>query len=641
MDHPATGPKRRAAGHTRRLAWLCVVQPVLLIWLSLCGSALPLDVDVGLGGAFVPGFPTPVSVSVEPQGMSLSGAEWVLEQQIGDPWRGEATMQYRFPADYWELQTVVPLYDFTYPLSVTLLGSDDGAPPLAEVTLSLRSLRVSEPYSLVIGSWPRIERLLGEDGRVADVAVVDLPDQWWAYVGISTVWLGTAPTAIQGTVWEAIERWVLSGGRLVLTTGTSFYLVDSPELRRLLPITSPVLVERRLQGDPKHGAVVWDWGPGPDPDPDPGVDPDSQPNTEAGTSSSSRSAEPSAGLSDEAMGTATAVTIVSREYGAGRVIFVDQRADELPDRLVADLLGMLDEDPYLAATTWLSGVGNLRGMGLQRPGYPTTIGISLVLVGGLLWSVFWRRLCGWKRLLGLGVVLAILLVWSGLHVNVRNQASAVYAERTILHLIDKVGIRIDRTELFASSTSSSTIPANWLEGELERGRSAGVEGVAVGLFPRELSEPGQDWDTTWIAARGDGLVVDADRGQQRDMVFLSDSDAVDSVEVVYTGDERLRVNNPGEAMPWAIAVVDGESYDLGGLSAGESAIQLERAVLPGQSVWGVSYGQIGAELESRFALSEGAWLIAGTRGLTNEPWGQAAAKVRQTEVYVIVADRAD
>ncbi|MBN1858845.1 hypothetical protein JW848_06535 [Candidatus Bipolaricaulota bacterium] len=633
-----------STGYVRFVACLRTTLFLLLMGIPLCGSALPLDVDVGLGGMFVPGLPTPVTLSVEQQGILLDSGEWVLEQQIGDPWRGEATMRYRFPAERTELKIVVPIYDFTYPLSIHLFGPDGDSSPLAETTLNLRSLRVSKPYSLTIGAWPRINRLHGEDAWVADVAVADLPVRWWAYVGISSIWLGTTTSAIPGGVWEAIERWVLAGGRLVLTTGTSFYLVDSPEMRRLLPIRSPSLVGGRLCGDLKPGAQVWDGDR--DRDWDWESDSDTEPHESEGETTRSPEIGTNSDLAFRSDGGSAgsdvdAVTIVSQDYGAGRVILVDRRADELPDDVVLELLATLDEIPYETPTEWLSGTGDLGALGVQRPGYPTTILVALAILGGLLWSVFGVRLAGWKRLLGLGIVLSILTVWSGLHVNIRNQAMTVYAEKTALYVGGELGIRMDRIELFALATAECTIPPTWMEGEPQRSASAAAEGVAVELLPLELEETGRNWGATWIADRGHGLIVYADRAEKREVVFLSDRDATRSLAAAYTGDERLWVNNPGRGLMWAIAAVDGEFYDLGELPAGESLIQLEGAALPEASVWGEPYAQIGAELEARFRLSEGAWLIAGSTNLDYEQWGQARAKVRQTEVYVVVADSGD
>jgi len=618
-------------GRARRLAWVSAVSILFLMIATPCGQATPLSVRVGLGGVFVPGLPTTLHLSVEPYGTQVDGALWVVEQQVGDPWRGEAVMQYRFPAEDTDLDAVIPIYDFTYPLTARLVGEDRNAAPLAEATLNLRPLRKAKPYSLVIGSWPAVSDLDSEAEPVLDVAVSDLSDRWWGYAGIDTIWMGTASSAssaIPTLIWEAIERWVVAGGRLIVATGTSFYLIDSPELRELLPIRSPTLVEDRLRGDLKPGSelhrIPLQEGSGYESETQPLVE-------ETGASETSWEIATSRGAFGDA------VELVVQRYGAGLVAVVDRRADELSDQTITDLQVILDDHPYEPPLGWLSGAGEIRSMTLQRPGYPTTVLIGLLTLGGFVWIVFGGFFAGTRRLLAIGVLVVIASVWSGFHVNVRNRSMSLYAEKTILYIDGAVGIAVDRVELFAMATCDGMIPPPWAgRGSQRRGGSTYEGGVAVAQLPLELG--GQRWDATWVAEPEGGLLVQSDRGDRRDVVFLSDTEA--PLQAVYTGDERVTVSNPGSALAWAIAVVDGEFYDLGGLPRGESSIQLEGAVPPGEAVWGTSFDTIGTELESRFQLSEGAWLIAGTSGSTYERWGEATAKVRTTEVHIVAAELA-
>jgi len=600
-----------SSGPGRRLVTVSAVHVLLLITISVCTTAVSLDIQVGLGGVFVPGLPTPVQLAVGPEGLPPGDAEWVLEQPVGDPWRGEAVMQYRFPFEGQLLETIFPVYDFTYPLTAKLVGMDDPSIVYAETVVNLRPIRMPEPYGILIGEWPGIDDPAVEDQEqdpdqgVIDVALSDLPDLWWGYLAIDTIWIGTPVSAIPSPIWKAIEKWVVSGGRLIIATGTSFYLIDSPELRRLLPLEEPVLIGGRLQGDLKPGVQVW------------AVSPQSE---------------------DEG------VLIASRCYGAGVVVLVDRRAGDATADTLSVLETILDESPYRSPMEWLAEAGEINGMSLQRPSYATTALVALLVLGGFLVIVSRGRFAGGRRLIAVAVIVTMASVWSGLHVNVRNQAMTVYAEKTSIEIGGRFGISIDRLELFAAATSASTIPPAWQDraedaarGVPHRVAASNEEGAAVVVLPRELD--GERWDASWIDGPERGLLLHADRGEKREVVFFSEE--ASTLEVVYTGDERLLVKNPGSALAWAVAIVDGESYSLGGVAAGESTIQLEGALAPEESRWEEWFAPIGTELEARFRLSEGAWLVAGTREWVYEQWGQATAKVSNREVTVVAAESTD
>ena len=582
-----------SSGRGLRLVSVSAVHALLLIAISICTTAVSLDIQVGLGGVFVPGLPTPVHLSIGANELLPGDAEWVMEQPVGDPWRGEAVMQYRFPFERQELETVLPIYDFTYPLTARLVGVDDPLTVYAEAAVNLRPRRMSGPYGIVIGDWRGVRDSFAEDQDqgVIDVALSDLPDVWWGYLAIDTMWIGTPVFAIPSSIWKAIEQWVVSGGRLVVATGTSFYLIDSPELRRLLPLDEPVLIDGRLEGDLKPAVQIWPRPPG-----------------------SSQSGEGD-------------VLIASQRYGAGLVVLVDRRAADAPTGTLDVLESVLDETPYRSPMEWLIDAGEINTMALQRPGYPTTILIALLVLGGFFVIVNSGRLAGGRRLIAVVVVVAIGSVWAGFHVNVRNQAMAVYAENTSIRVGGRFGIAMHRLEVFAAASGDTTIPPPWDE-----------EGAAVVALPRELN--GERWDAAWVVdASRRGLLLHADRGEKREVVFLGEETS--TLEVVYTGDERLLVKNPGEALEWAVAIVDGEFYSLGGVAAGESMIQLEGAAVPDEPPWEEWFAPIGSELESLFRLSEGAWLVAGTSEWVYDRWGQAAAKVRAREVTVVAAESTD
>jgi hypothetical protein len=131
---------------------------------------------------------------------------------------------------------------------------DDEGRLVASVSESVRQSARGHPFAVIAGASYHI------DDTEAIVDPSELPADWWAYDGVSSVWLA-APLLSRAT-WLALGTWVSAGGSLVLYSGSDFYQWDSPLARELLPFSSPSLRDAGergtaiLSGRPRAGAQV-------------------------------------------------------------------------------------------------------------------------------------------------------------------------------------------------------------------------------------------------------------------------------------------------------------------------------------------------------------------------------------------------
>jgi hypothetical protein len=226
-----------------------------LLLVTVRGIALPqLEVDLGFAGRFVPGRMTPIRLIVSGVEHPFSGSFRIMEE-IGNTWRGEASSLIEIPiplVSNGEYEQILPFYDFTQPLKVSLCASD--GTPVANAEVTLRDQKRESAFPLLVGAFPT-----PIDTEAVAIASSDLPVHWLAYDGVKSLWVGRTQAGLSREQWEAIARWTLAGGTLVLFSGADFYLLDSPVLRELIPISNPSLTMgedgiRILSGEARSGS---------------------------------------------------------------------------------------------------------------------------------------------------------------------------------------------------------------------------------------------------------------------------------------------------------------------------------------------------------------------------------------------------
>ena len=125
---------------------------ILLASPAFAVAALDLDGKVGLSGAFVPGLLAPVRILVS----SETPFEGFLRisQQVGNAWRGEAIIEREIPLRFigrFEQEKILPIYDFTQPLQLSLLDAT-GTPLLTE-EIALRSGWREQAFPVFVGDF--------------------------------------------------------------------------------------------------------------------------------------------------------------------------------------------------------------------------------------------------------------------------------------------------------------------------------------------------------------------------------------------------------------------------------------------------------------------------------------------------------
>lgn len=128
-------------------------------------------------------------------------------------------------------RVTIPNTEPLNPVSVELLDHQRDVLAFGDVMLRLGTCEW--PFPLFVTDHVLVDRT----EPVVDPS--ELPTDWWAYDAVSSVWLMTPVVSVP--VLEALGEWVVSGGSLILFTGTDFPRMDSPTFRKLLPVTTPYL----------------------------------------------------------------------------------------------------------------------------------------------------------------------------------------------------------------------------------------------------------------------------------------------------------------------------------------------------------------------------------------------------------------
>lgn len=551
----------------------------LLLLVTVRGIALPqLEVDLGFAGCFVPGRMTPIRLTVSGVEHPFFGSFRIMEE-IGNTWRGEASSLLEIPiplVSNGEYEQILPFYDFTHPLKVYLCASD--GTPVANAEVPLRDRKRESAFPLLVGAFPT-----PIDAEAVAVAPADLPVHWVAYDGVKSVWVGRTQAGVSREQWEAIARWTLAGGTLVLFSGADFYPLDSPVLRELIPLSNPSLTMREdgiriLSGEARPG---------------------------------SRS------IGERADGS---TLLFVRHYGAGTVLLIPVSAFDLtPEEEEAVRAGVPS-----AQMVSLSGLNAdlLEELPVDRPGFSAVllvIGLSLMSLTLIVSKVHSPK----RIVLSLISVTGVLLVLSGLYLNQAKLVNDVCTLKTTLYVETSLGYQIDWCGLFANRTTTV--------------RCGGEEALPVmEVLPRDLRNA--NYDVGWV--KGEGLSLQLTHGERRTLRW--GEDCTIPITIRYAGDEEVEIENGlPTSLSEAYLLVDGQAFSLGEIGIGTWSYTLD-AGIPSEEVPYVRVRLRDASLAAfydtigpRYSVENGVWLIGGRVSDALVVQDGVRQKVRVVSLYVL------
>ncbi len=546
----------------------------LLLLVAVRGIALPqIEVDLGFAGRFVPGRMTPIHLIVSGVERPFSGSFRITEE-IGNTWRGEASSLIEIPIPLisnGEYEQLLPLYDFTHPLKVFLCASD--GTPVANAEVSLRDRKRESAFPLLVGAFPT-----PVDTEAVAVAPSDLPVHWLAYDGVKSLWVGRIQAGLSHEQWEAIARWTLAGGTLVLFSGADFYPLDSPVLRELIPISNPSLTMgedgiRVLGGEARPGSRY---------------------------------------IGERADGS---TLLFVQNYGAGTVLLIPISAFDLT---VAEGVAIRAEVPP-AKVVSLSGLNAdlLEEIPVDRPGFSAVllvVGISLMSL-----TLIVSKVRSPKRIvLSLISVTGVLLVLSGLYLNRAKLVNDVYTLKTTLYVEASLGYQIDWYGLFANRTTTV--------------RCGGEEALPVmEVLPRDLRNV--NYDVGWV--KGEGLSLQLTHGERR--ALRGGKDCTIPITIRYAGDEEVEIENGlPTSLSEAYLLVGGQAFSLGEIGIGTWSYTLDEGIPFARiQLHDASLAAFYDTIEPWYSVENGVWLISGRVSDALVVQDGVRQKVRVVSLYVL------
>ncbi|MBA7479266.1 MAG: hypothetical protein GH155_07460 [Spirochaeta sp.] len=219
---------------------------ILLILLvssfTLSASDLTTDLMLGFNGSIKLGSRAPVSVSLINSGKEISG-ELKLELKQGSLFQQELyTVTYsrkiELPANSRKRYFfVLPFKSFTLPLRVSITSADQR---IFEREIDLKQHLSREQLILVLSrriSLDFLKAFSAEPARVIYPHPEYLPESWNGYEGVDLLVLHDISLAhIRPVQVRAIEEWLYSGGRLVITGGVHILSRDNSPIKELMPV---------------------------------------------------------------------------------------------------------------------------------------------------------------------------------------------------------------------------------------------------------------------------------------------------------------------------------------------------------------------------------------------------------------------
>jgi len=551
----------------RHPSWI-VTAIFLLLFLSYPAFAADIEVTIGIGGYVSRWSYAPVRVSLSGLSHPVNG-KIRLVQLIGNPAENPAKIEYVLYAGAISdraYEATVPIYDPLNPVRIVV--EDEGGDRIASSEVDLRLKRR-------IGSFPVVCGI--RISPSADAVFIDppeLPRDWWGFDPVRELWIGRSGATEDG--WRTIGKWVTAGGSVVLFTGSDFYRLDTPAVRRLLPISDPRLTTgpdgtEYLAGELRAGARV-------------SLDRDGIP-----------------------------ILIVGR-YTAGAVSLVTVRPDDLTDPEIAAIEARIPPARSLSAAPAAEAI--LRETRVDRPSYIAALALVFAVVTGFV--AFGRGLQRRPRPAKLALLIAIaaLTVSSGLYINRSKHPVGLYSIKLNLSIANYFGSDIGWYALYAAGTASA--------------RLAGEEGT----YPIEsglLSLPEVRFDSE---SEPHETVIDLRAQEIRDLAYYGRGSS--SIAFIVSGDSASITNRSGAPIDGGLVVVDGIGYPIPPIPPGTVEVPLSN----GREIGLYESGMLGLDLmvrrfADRFGLDSGSWLITVQEEKRIEKDGETAEKVRDIRVRFI------
>jgi hypothetical protein len=389
-----------------------VATAFLLLSLALpaCAAATVTS-QFGFDGQLIRFRYAPIRVEIAGLSAPVDG-RIVVKQFVGSDPANPLSLSHeiaRGPLDNGIYEAALPANDLLLPALIQVLGPDGEV--IASTTQNVRQAGRGLPFVVVAGESRSL------DGTESILSPSELPSDWWAYEPVRSVWL-TAPLFDQA-VWEALGQWVVSGGSLVLFSGSDFYQWDSPAARALLPLSTPTLRELSpgsflLTGTPRTGAQVL----------------------------LSRDGEP---------------LLVRIQHGAGHVSLVTTRLRDVTNADLERISARIPSARRLVAVDRLTQE-SLNNSRVVRPLYAFA---PVVVLAVLLGFVTFHRKAARGRfvppclLLLTGVV--VVAVASGFYVNRIGSVAYQYSIKTSLYVNTSFVARMDSYAFFSLEPTSVAI----------------------------------------------------------------------------------------------------------------------------------------------------------------------------------------
>ena len=393
--------------------WLLLPLLILLVLSPVVVRGAPsIEVQIGFNGHVVPERYAPIRIRVRNY-EDRTAAKLRITQTLGSTWRGSSTVLQEPPlsiASDGVYHTTAPVYDPLNPITVSLV--DAGGTILAEQQIDLRSTRHLDPLPVVYGTLP-----YPFEEETGLVHALELPSDWWAYDSAHSLWISAAPPRES---WEAVARWVFSGGTAVLLSGPDYFRYDSPTVRELLPLTEPTLVAGPAEIEYLSGTV--------------------KPNTQTVVL---RESIP---------------LLLIRSYGGGHVALVTVRAVDLTQSEIELIAGSIPASTRMMNLSEVSEAA-LGAIPVARPAYSAAILLGTVALAGFAVSVAVARRRPRRALISILALFGILSVLSGLYANENQSLIAKYSTTTSLRVYTWFGLDADASSILWSEDGDLTYPS--------------------------------------------------------------------------------------------------------------------------------------------------------------------------------------